>query len=58
MLSPDLGRAAFRMAVFLVVVSLGLLLFVEAHSAEFVATLITLAIGLIFGVVIIVIVRR
>ncbi len=58
MISPELGQAAFRIAVFLVVVSLGLLLFLDADSAEFIVALITLVIGLTFGAVIAIAARR
>ncbi len=58
MLSPELGQAAFRIACFLVVVSLGLLLVLDADSAEFIVALITLVIGLAFGAVIVIVARR
>jgi hypothetical protein len=58
MLSPQLGQAAFRIATFLFVVSLGLLLFVKPGSAEFVVTVITLGIGIVLGTTIAVLVRR
>jgi diacylglycerol kinase len=58
MFTPELGQAAFRIASFLVVVSLGLLLVLDRNSAEFVVTVITLLLGLIFGVVIVVVARR
>jgi len=55
--SPDIGRIAFRIATFLVVVSAGLLFVVTPGSAEFIVTAITLAVGVIFGVLIIIVVR-
>jgi hypothetical protein len=58
MISPQLGSAAFRIIVFLVVTSLILLPFVKPGSAEFVVTIVTLAIGVCFGVVLFVLVRR
>lgn len=58
MLSPELGRAAFRLATFLVVVSLGLLLFVESGSAEYVVTVVTLVVGVLLGAVVGFLVRR
>ena len=58
MLSPQLGRAAFRIAFFIAFVSAGLMFFVEPKSAEFVVTSITLGIGALVCVLIIVIVRR
>ena len=56
-MSPDIGRIAFRIATFLVVVSAGLLFVVTPGSAEFIVTAITLAVGVIFGVLIIIVVR-
>ncbi len=58
MISPQMGRAAFRIIVFLVVTSLMLLPFVRPRSAEFVVTIITLVVGLGLGVVLFVLVRR
>lgn len=57
-LSPQLGAAAFKIASFLVVVSIGLLFILDTDSAELVVTLLTLVIGIVFGAVVIVIVRR
>jgi uncharacterized membrane protein len=53
-----MGQVAFRIAFFLVFVSTILLFFVEPGSAEFVVTGITLLIGLVFGIGVLVIVRR
>ncbi len=58
MISPPLGRAALRIAMFLVVTSLMLLPFVKPGSAEFVVTVVTLIIGVGFGVVLLILVRR
>ncbi len=57
-MSPQLGAAAFKIASFLVVVSIGLLFTLDANSAEFVVTILTLVIGIVFGALVIVIVRR
>lgn len=57
-MSPQLGKLAFKIVAFLVVVSIGLLFILDANSAEFVVTLLTLVIGIVFGAVVIVIVRR
>jgi len=57
-LSPQLGAAAFKIASFLIVVSMGLLFILDINSAEFVVTLLTLVIGVVFGAVVIVIARR
>lgn len=58
MISPQVGRAMFRIAFYLMIVSAGILLFTERNSAEFVITTITLIIGLIFSLLIIFVVRR
>ncbi|HOT93232.1 MAG TPA: hypothetical protein PLJ78_15465 [Anaerolineae bacterium] len=58
MISPQLGRAALRIAMFLVVTSLIPLPFVKPGSAEFVVTVITLGIGVGFGVMVFILVRR
>ncbi len=58
MISPQLGRAALGIILFLVMTSLLLLPFVERHSAEFVVTVLTLGIGIISGIVLFVLVRR
>jgi uncharacterized membrane protein len=58
MISPQLGRAVFRIIVFITVTSLIVLPFVKPGSAEFVVTVVALAIGVCFGVVLFVLVRR
>lgn len=58
MLSPEMGRAAFRIASFMVVVSTGLLFVLESDSAEYVVTLLTLLIGIVSGALIVVVARR
>ncbi len=55
-MSPELGRAAFRLAVFIVVVALGLLLIVPRCTAEFVITLVSLGIGLVFSALVVLLV--
>lgn len=56
-MSPDLSRAAFRIASFLVVVSSGLLFVLDTQSAEFVVTVVTLIIGIILGAVVVLVIR-
>lgn len=56
-MTPGLARAALRWAVLIVVVSAGLLLFLKPGTAEFVITVFTLGIGLVFGGLVIVLVR-
>ena len=58
MISPQLSKAALRIIIFMIVTSLILLPFVKPQSAEFVVTIITLALGICFGVVLFVLVRR
>jgi len=53
-----MGRVAFRIAFFIVFVSTVLLFFVRPGSAEFVVTSVTWLIGFVFGICVIVIVRR
>ncbi len=57
-MSPELGRAVFRIAFFITFLSGLLLLFLDHRSAEFVAATVTFVIGLIFILLIVVIVRR
>ncbi|MFN2108359.1 MAG: hypothetical protein ACK2UI_01735 [Anaerolineae bacterium] len=58
MISPQLGRAVFRIILFITVTSLMVLPFVKPGSAEFVVTVVTLTIGISFGIVLFVLVRR
>ena len=53
MLSPEVARAAFRWAIFIVLAALGLLVVLTPGSPEFAITLVTLLIGLVFvGIVV------
>ncbi|MGC9399970.1 MAG: hypothetical protein ACP5HM_12655 [Anaerolineae bacterium] len=58
MLGPKLGRAVFRIAFYVTVVSAVLLLFTERTSAEFVVAAITFVVGLTFTLLIAFLVRR
>lgn len=58
MISPQLGRAALRIIMFVIVTALILLPFVKPQSAEFVVVIVTLTIGILCGVVLFVLVRR
>ena len=58
MIGPELGRVAFRLAVYLILTSTVLLFLVERNSAAFVVTSITLGVGLIFAVIVVILVRR
>ncbi len=58
MISPQLGRVAFRIAFFIILVSLVLIFFLEPGSADFGVTSVTLLIGLAFIVLVAFLVRR
>jgi hypothetical protein len=57
MLSPEIGRYAFRWAIFIVLVAGGLLATLRPGTPEFAITLLTLLIGLLFVGVLIVCIR-
>ena len=50
MLSPEIGKAAFRVAILIVLLAAALLVTLRPGTPEFAITVVTLAIGLIFGV--------
>jgi hypothetical protein len=56
-MTPEVGKAAFRMAIFVVLVAVGLLFAVSPGTPEFAVTLLTLLIGLVFIGVVVVFVR-
>lgn len=51
-MSPGMGRAAFRIAFFVTLVSAVLLPFLKPGTAEFVVNVLSLGVGLVFIVVI------
>lgn len=57
MLSPELGRLSFRIALFVTLASAGLLLFQPPGSAEFVLMTTSLAIGMVFLLIVITLIR-
>lgn len=57
MLSPDVGRSAFRWAIWIVLVAVGLLATLRPGTPEFAITLLTLIIGLVFLGVVVVLLR-
>ncbi len=57
-MNPELGLAWFRIALFITLVSATLIPFQPRDSAEFVISVASFAIGLIFIALIVVIVRR
>jgi hypothetical protein len=48
MLSPEVGRSAFRLAMFILLLAGGLLVTLRPGTPEFAVTLLTLLIGLLF----------
>ncbi len=57
-MSPELGRAAFRIAFFVTIVSVALLPVLKPGTAEFVVNVLSLGIGLVFAAAIYFFVRR
>ena len=57
-MSPDVGRAWFRIATTITVISAVLVFFTEPGTAERVVSVITLLIGLLFIGTIIFLIRR
>jgi cbb3-type cytochrome oxidase subunit 3 len=52
-MNPEAGKAWFQVAVFITLVSVALLFFEQPGTAEFVITVTTLVIGLVFiGIVV------
>ena len=45
---PELGKAGFRIGFLIVVASFFLMLFLEPGTAEYVITLVTLVMGVVF----------
>ena len=56
-IDPDLGKAALRMSLFIIVGAVGMLPFMARGSPQFAITVITLLIGLIFFVAVVGLVR-
>ena len=57
-MNPEAGRAWFRIAVMITLVSAVLVYFTEPNTAERIVSIITLLIGLLFIGTIIVLIRR
>jgi hypothetical protein len=57
-LDPQIGKAALQLSLFIIVLAGGMLLFLSPGSPEFAITMITLAIGLAFVFLVVVLVRR
>lgn len=56
-MSPEVGRAAFGIAIFIIVVAVGLLLVLPSGTPEFAITVVSLLIGLAFLGLVVVMVR-
>ena len=57
MLSPEMGKVGFRLAIFILLVAGGLLLTLTPGTPEFAVTVLTLIIGALFLAILIVSVR-
>ncbi|MBX7213593.1 MAG: hypothetical protein K1X39_06200 [Thermoflexales bacterium] len=58
MLSPELGRIWFQVAVFILIVSAALAALTPAGSAEHVISIASLFIGILFLIVLVIVIRR
>jgi hypothetical protein len=56
-MGPEIGPAGFRIGIFLVLVAGGMLFFLDPGTPEFSITVVTLAIGLIFIGVVVILIR-
>lgn len=56
-MDPALGKAGLRIGLFIVVLAGGMLLFLQPGTAEFVITVFSLCIGLLFIGIIVALVR-
>jgi preprotein translocase subunit Sss1 len=57
MLSPQLGQAAFRIAFMMVAMSALMALFLTPGTAEYVISIVTLVLGLVFMGIVFILVR-
>lgn len=57
-LDPELGKAAFRIALFIIVLAGAMLIFLTPGTPRFAITVITLIIGLVFVGLIALLVHR
>ena len=56
-MDPQIGLAGLRIAIFLILVAGGMLFFLTPGTAEFSITVVTLAIGLVFAGIVVLLVR-
>jgi len=57
-IDPQVGKAAFQLSLFIVVMAGGMLLFLAPGTPQFAITVFTLIIGMIFVSVVVFVVRR
>lgn len=57
-MSPEMGRQALQYAAWIILVAVGLLFFLDRHSAEFIITVTSLVIGLVLAGVAWFVIRR
>ena len=55
---PSIGKAAFSLALFIILLAAAMLPFLDRASPQFAVTVFTLLIGLAFAGVVVVVVRR
>lgn len=58
MISPEIGRVWFQVAVFIIVASGVLALVTQAGTAEHVISIASLIVGILFVVVLVILIRR
>lgn len=56
-IDPEVGKAAFRLSLWIIVLAVGMLLFLQPGSAQYAITVFTLMIGLVFVGLVTVVVR-
>ena len=57
-LDPQLGKAALTLALFIIVMAVGMLVLLPPDSPQFAITVFTLGIGVVFLGLVVVLVRR
>ncbi len=57
-MGPDAGQAWFRVAIFITLVAVALLFVTQPGSAEFVMSVASLVIGLLFIAIVVILTRR
>jgi hypothetical protein len=57
-IDPGMGKAALRLSLFIIVLAVGMLVFLDPASPQFAITVFTLIIGLAFLGLVVVLVQR